>query len=332
MGSAFKTQRILAEMRSGKRVKIPMWVVDSGKPGPQLLLMAAQHGNEVMGSEAIRRFVAIAAKRMKAGKVFAIPFANPPALWERRAHIGMKPEQPYKEGRPRNMNLLWPGNPRGNDSARLAYAIHRAIDSKATHVLDLHCWERFHAAAVLMLDYPGMRDMARKIGHRFVVVCPGDSGYARTIGGYFCSTGRLGLLSYEFAGQYAVYEDEVRDGLRVIMNYARLIGILPGRLQKGYDSVLFSDKVGTAETPAPCNGLFVAGSSCRLCAPVRKGQLLGHILSDRDLNCREVVAPASGYLAYFGPGRPNSDVSLPAQHPYVAKGDVLAKIQFAKRR
>ena len=95
MNATLRKRRLKAALRNGKQAAIPAWVLDSGKPGPVLLLVAAQHGNEVQGVEAMRRFVAMAEEKMSCGKVFAVPFANPPALVTRRPHIGLKPEQPY---------------------------------------------------------------------------------------------------------------------------------------------------------------------------------------------------------------------------------------------
>jgi hypothetical protein len=53
---------------------------------------------------------------------------------------------------------------------------------------------------------------------------------------------------------------------------------------------------------------------------------LGHILSDTNLKARTLQAPVSGYLSVHGGKRPNCDVSLAAQHPYVTRGELLATI------
>ena len=327
MGAKMTLRKIRATLRSGKRLTIPAWVLDSGKAGPCFLVTAAQHGNEVQGSEAIRRFVEIASKRMVAGEVIAVPFANLPAVRDRRPHIRMGPEQPYGDDRGHNMNRTWPGRRSGNDTARVSYAIARAFGDQATHVLDLHCWEKHSAPAVLVRDVPELRELALKLGHRFVHVS-GPNNY--TIGGYFCSTDRIGV-TYEFAGQYVVDERQVQRGLRVATNYAKLIGLLPGRLEKGDDPVLFSDEMNTATVAAPCTGLFVE-AGLELCQKVRKGEVLGHILSDADLATHVIKAPVTGYLRAYGSARPHCDVALPAQHPYVSAGDRLAIIATPKRR
>jgi len=326
MSADVKVRRIKAKLRSGKQITIPVWIVDSRKKGPCLLLTAAQHGNEVQGIEVIRRFVEIASNDIIVGKAIAVPFANLPAIRERRPHIRMRPEQPYGDDRGHNMNRTWPGRRGGNDTARVSFAIYQAFGEEATHALDLHCWTATSAPAVLVRDVPGIRDLSRKLGHRFVQVRPPSD---HTLGGYFCATGRIGI-TYEFAGQYLVNEKQVQQGMRVTINMAKAIGLLPGKLIKGEDPILFSDEIQGVSVTAPCTGLFVPQKH-ELCSPVEEGAELGHILSDVDLKCHTIVSPVAGYFSAFGASRKDCDVALPAQHPYVSKGGVLAKIVYPKK-
>ena len=322
-----KTRRLKAELRGGKHVVIPAWVVDSGKPGPCMLLTAAQHGNEVQGCETIRRFVDLARKELTCGKVCAVPMVNIPAIRDRRPHIRMGPEQPYGDARGHNMNRWWPGKKSGNATARIPYAIYQAFGREATHVLDLHCWEKHHAAAVLVRDVPGLRELAAKLGHRFVDVRPPSD---HTLGGHFCATGRVGV-TYEFSGQYVMNEWEIARGLRMMTNYAKAIGLLPGPLSKGDSPVLFSDECGSIQVEAPCTGMFVAAER-RTCEPIKKGDLIGHIISDASLKCRDVRAPKAGFLRAFGASRANCDVAMPGHHPYVTQGERVAAVVFRRRK
>lgn len=320
-----KVRRLTATLRSGERLTIPAWTLDSGTPGPSLLLTAAQHGNEVQGAEVVRRFIEIASGKPIRGKVFAVPFANIAALRDRRPHIHLKPEQPYGDARGHNMNRTWPGKRDGNDTARLSYAIYQAFGDEATHLLDLHCWEKHAAPAVLIRDTPALRDLARKIGHRFVGVRQPNN---ITISGRFNASGRTGV-TYEFSGQYVVNESQVKMGMRVVTNFAKAIGLLPGRLQRADDPILFSDETKTVDVTAPCTGLFVE-SGRQVCQPVKKGDLLGHILSDTNLSCREIVSPATGHLQAYGASRANCDVAITGHHPYVSKGDRVATVAYLK--
>jgi predicted deacylase len=252
----------------------------------------------------------------------AVPFANLPAVRERRPHIHMGHEQPYGDARGHNMNVTWPGRKSGNDTERLSHALHRAFGKDPTHVFDVHCWERHNAPALLIRDRPDLRDMARRMGALFVDVRP---PMPVTLGGMFCESGRVGL-SYECSGQYVINEAEVVRCLRLMTNLARIIGILPGRPAPENRTVLFSDQTTTTSVTAPCNGLFV-GRDLRPCDRVKRGDVLGHVLSDVDLTCREIRAPVAGYLYAYGASRKDCDVALPGHHPYVTRGERLAVIR-----
>ena len=326
MSVTVKRRRITAELRSGEKVVIPGWVVTSGKPGPGFLLVAAQHGNEVQGIEVIRRFVERCKTRLRCGKVFAVPFGNPPAVRNRYPHAGMKSGEPYAKRRRLNMNLFWPGRRNGRVATALPYAIHRAFGDEATHVLDIHCWNKAWAPGVLIPDQPELRDLAGKLGERFVWVS--DMGTV-TLSGLFCSTGRPGV-SYELAGQYTVQPDQVERGLRLTTNMAKAIGIMDGPLEKGDVPVVFNDRCVRHDVKAPRSGLFV-GAGLELGAPIKKGDRLGHIVSDVDLRCRPVRCPHTGYLQGMGPWLPDCDVVITGHHPYVTRGHMLAWILSPKR-
>jgi hypothetical protein len=320
-----KVRRIRADLNRGKRVTVPAWILETGKPGPRLLLTAAQHGNEVQGVEVIRRFVDLASAKLKRGSVVAVPFTNLPAVRDRRPHINMKPEQPYGDARGHNMNRTWAERKGGNDTSRLSTAVYDAFGEDATHVFDIHCWEKNNAPAVLIRERPNLRETAARLGHRFVDVRP-PSDF--TIGGMFNAMDRVGV-TYECAGQYLVDEEQVRWCLRVATNLARIIGLLPGRVAKGFDPVLFDDAVDVRTLTAPRTGLFV-GRDYKVCDRVEKGDILGHIISDTNLDVVEIEAPVSGYLRAYGASRANCDVALPGQHPYCSKGDRVAAISTPK--
>jgi N-alpha-acetyl-L-2,4-diaminobutyrate deacetylase len=317
-------------------VDIPYWEVTSGRDGPVLLITATQHGNEVQGPEVIRRFVLIAGQHLQKGQVIAVPFCNRPALWKRRHHISSGPERPYGDDDGHNMNRTWPGRADGNDTERMSYAIYQAVGDRATHCIDIHSWERFGATACLpRRDRPRSMELARVSALPFAMPSAG-SGASETkpdapcqIGAYFNDSGRASL-TFELSGQYVVIEKEVRRGLRCCLNIARFLGMLPGEPEGLDEPMVWMDTATVVSVEAPSDGLFVE-AGLETCDWVQEGQLLGHILSDADLSTLEVRAPISGRLSAYGCRRDNSDVALPAMHPYASKGDRLATIAAPNR-
>lgn len=311
-------------------VRIPYWRIDSGVEGPRLLITCAQHGNEVQGAEAVRRFLPLAAEGLKCGRVDIVPFANRPALWNRRPHISSTPERPYGDDAGHNMNRTWPGNPEGNDTERLSAAIYQAVGEEATHCLDIHCWARFTGPASLpRKDRPQSMELARICAIPFAT--PRSTGTSapastpRTIGALFNDTDRV-ALTIELSGQYVIYEREVRWGLRAILNLVRFLGMMEGDIEPHEHPIVWTDQAERATVKAPVNGLFGPVEGLATAVPVREGQLLGTLLSDEDLSITEVRAPIDGFLYAYGCFRPDCDVSLAAQHPYASRGDQLAVI------
>lgn len=324
------SKRIAVELAEYGRVHVPYWEVSASSDGPVLLVTAAQHGNEVQGSEALRRFVMLAAEKLDAGQVRGVPFCNLPALWQRRHHDHQGPEEPVSEQAERNMNLVWPGDPAGNDTARLAHAIYSELGTTATHAVDIHCWTRFWAAACFARsDRPRCQELAAISALPFARVTGGPGAGSppaapTLIGAYFNDTDRA-ALTFELSGQYVIDETQVHLGARCLANVARFLEMMPGGPEGTDEGPTWRDGGKVVEVAAPRKGLFV---EARL-GPgdwVTEGQPLGHLLCDDDLSTPQLTAPAAGRLEAFGCHRRHCDVSLPDMHPYAVEGDVLARI------
>jgi predicted deacylase len=318
----------VAKLASGESVRIPYWRISSARDGPKFLVLSCQHGNEINGSEAIRRFVQIAQQELKCGVIFAVPFANILAMRKRRPHINLGPEQPYADDQGHNMNRTWPGKADGNNTERLSYAINEAVAKYATHVLDFHSWARFSATgAIVRKSYPPSKALADISAIRFIHVAaiPKQEPQYTTIGGLFSQTGRAGF-TIELTGQYVITELEVQRGVRAATNVAKHLGMLDGELEGLDEPSFYLDEVEMTTVKAPCNGLFVEREGLATWDYVESGQLLGHLVNDETLETLDIIAPVSGYLRAYGACRANCDVALPAQHPYAGAGEFLATI------
>lgn len=322
----------VAALTDGSKVRIPFWHIDSGRPGEKFMVLAAQHGNEVQGCEAIRRFKEVCERELVAGSVHLVPFANLPAVRHRRSHISLGPEQPYGDDEGHNMNRTWPGKAHGNDTERLSYALNEAVARHCTRCLDLHSWSRFTATATLArLDGGLSEQMARVAGIRFIQwrKPPTGSNDGTTIGALFNDSGR-GSITIELAPQWVIRENEVSLGLRAATNLAKLFGMIEGEIEQIDPYVEFcrendDEAVRIHELKAPCSGLFVE-AGLATSEHVTQRQLLGHIIRDDTLETVEVRSPADGWLWSYGCFRADCDVALPPQHPYASEGDALAAV------
>ena len=322
----------VAELTDGSEVLIPWWHIDSGEEGEALLILAAQHGNEVQGCEVIRRFKEVCERELVAGDVWLVPFANLPAVRHRRSHISLGPEQPYGDDEGHNMNRTWPGKSDGNDTERVSYAVHEAVVKHCTRCLDLHAWSRFTATATLAREEGLSQEMARVAGVRFIQWRQAPQGETEgvTIGALFNNSGR-GAITIELAPQWVIREKEVALGLRAATNLAKLFGMIEGKIEQiDGDYVEFArhdeeDEQRQHELTAPCSGLFVE-AGLETSDHVTAGQLLGHIIRDDTLETVEIRSQVDGWLWAYGCFRPDCDVALPPQHPYAEEGDKLATV------
>ncbi len=329
-------KKAVAILEDGCSLAIPYWMIDSGKRGPSLVLIAAQHGNEVQGAEVARRFQKLCSEQLIAGKVWLIPMANLPAIRKRRHSFDLGPEEnnrlnPHKL---HNMQRHWPGNPEGNDTGRIAWSLYQSIFRHCSHVVDLHCWEHVKAAETLVYyDHEPSRIMGDVTTTRFISSSPVPEVKSNTL-----MLRRLmvekgnGAITIELSGQYQIQELQVQTGLSSMINIAKRLGMIQGEPElSGKHIERRSDN--SHEVVASCSGIFMPGFSeekGRILVPednVIKGQMLGHIINEIDLKKEIVHAPVNGYLWQFGVCHwALCDASLPAQHPYVEAGGRLALI------
>ena len=320
---------IAVKVKNIREFNLPYWEIASGKEGPVFLLTAALHGCEVIGCEVMRRFCPIAEEKLVKGRILLLPFSNPPALWNRRHHVYSSANEPKGHGKD-NIQGAWPGNPEGHEMEQLAFIINENLVKHATHNIDMHCWSRFTVAAsvpdndskqiefALVSALPAIHIVDR-------VPRQGPPVPPCTLSTLFNATGRLSF-SMEFSGQYMLSEREIKLGVRMLANCSKHLKMFDGELEGMDEPVMYSDgKSETVTLKASMNGLFVE-NGLHPGDWVKKGDLLGTLFSDDNLEAEEVRAPIDGGLYTYGAHRRGADVDLAAQHPYADKGDALAVI------
>jgi len=114
---------------AGSAVNIPIIVVHGTQPGPNLLVDSCIHGDEYEGPVAIIRLCKELLPEKLKGILVGVPVMNPYAF-----EAG-KRENPLDGV---NLNRIFPGNPAGTISQRLAHKILTEIVYKVEYVVDLH--------------------------------------------------------------------------------------------------------------------------------------------------------------------------------------------------
>lgn len=332
-----RVENAVVKLEDGRIISIPFWRIESGKEGPSFAMIASQHGNEVQGAEIALRFKDICDKELAAGTVWLIPMSNILAVRSRRHSFNLGPEENNERNPEKIHNLQrnWPGDPGGNDTARIAYALDQSVLRHCSHLFDIHNFNHFNAAEARTEEthepsrIMGDVSTTRFISYRDTVV-PEKGNMMMT---QMIRKRGGSVLLMELSGQFRMNERQVQTGLSTMTNVARVLGMMKGEPELIQGKRIVSNRDKFHAVKAPCSGIFMAASGKDTMTSImpedyiEKDNLLGHIIRDDNLETVRITAPASGYIAQLGACHWGlCDASLPAQHPYVEEGEIMVRI------
>ena len=148
----------------GQAMEMPYTIIHGKEAGKTLYLQVAQHGSEVMGLDALRRLLPeIDPQKLRGTIIYCLP--NPLAFRERvRATIF--------DPKPGGMNRVWPGDPEGSLTERMAHKIFTELVSHADEVVDLHTagrrcqpWVYYEAGGVSEKTPPEVARRSEEMAH-----------------------------------------------------------------------------------------------------------------------------------------------------------------------
>ena len=130
-GTAAAGELPVAPLAGDQGTTVPFSIIHGSTPGPVLALVAGVHGMEYTPILALQRLRTTIDPRTLAGTVIMVHVANLPSYLGRTIY--------YSPADQKNLNRVFPGNPKGTLSERIADVITREVIERATHVVDLHC-------------------------------------------------------------------------------------------------------------------------------------------------------------------------------------------------
>jgi predicted deacylase len=110
--------------------RIPVSIINGARSGPVLALIAGTHGYEYPGVTALQRLLDEVRPAELSGTLLLVHIANPPSFFGRTVYVSPV------DGK--NLNRVYPGNPRGTVSERIADVITRMVIEQADYLIDLH--------------------------------------------------------------------------------------------------------------------------------------------------------------------------------------------------
>lgn len=282
--------------REGVGTSIPVTVVRGAKEGKRLALVAGVHGFEYPPILALYRLKTMIDPKELAGTIVFVHIANLPSFQRRTIY--------YNPHDWKNLNRVFPGDPAGTLSQRIAHVLTEEIIKKCDCLIDLHCGDGNEALIPytywMVSGEKKMDDLTRTMalafGIRHIIIDESrtkdikDSKYlgnTAVLFGKAAITTESGLLG-------RTDEESIRRNINGILGVMRLFQMIEGQPDIMTDpvwidryEVVYSQTDGLFYPEAEM-GHYVAG-----------GQKVGYVTDFLGQVKEEVRAPFGGILLYI---------------------------------
>jgi predicted deacylase len=289
----------VTKLASGADLRLGLHILTGANPGPTVGILTTVHGDETMGLMAVRDLFNSLDVDALSGRVAAVPVANPLAV---AVFNRQTPEQHGKT----DLHEVFPGNPEGNLTQRMASVITANLLDHIDALVDIHSGGlggRLQSRADLDASAPSnIYEASLKLCCAFNSSFVHANNLAGTAARY-CNNRGIPTTNPEIGGVYlgphaeAAYIAEAVAGLRSIMAFLGMIDANPEPVKR---QLLFGAKSRFEVNPSV--GGFLRSNFPEpkdLGSRVEKGTKLGEVI---DLYSLEVIeelrASVTGYLFF----------------------------------
>ncbi|MFC4291042.1 succinylglutamate desuccinylase/aspartoacylase family protein [Sphingorhabdus arenilitoris] len=281
-GQATQIALPVSDLSAGMQAQLEARVYHGAKDGPVIFVSAAIHGDEIIGTEIIRRVMKKLNPRRMAGTVIFVPVVN---MYGFISHSRYLPDR-------RDLNRSFPGSERGSLASQLANIFYTEIVTKCELGIDIH------SAAIHRYNLPQIRiasgnaklkKLAIEFGAPAVIEAPLRDGSLREI----AKSDGVDMLLLEAGEGLRFDELSVLTGVNGILRVMRQLGMITAKR-------LGKIPAPPAQTTKTAWLRASRGGVCRLQAvsgdAVKNGQTLA-IISDIFGDDEEIItASADGII------------------------------------
>ncbi len=273
----------IARLYDSTEMTLSVEVICGAEDGPALFLSSATHGDELNGTETIRRLLSMPMMDNIKGTLIAAPIVN---------SYGFNTKSRYLPDR-RDLNRSFPGAPEGSLAGRLAHIFVTEIVNQSTHGLDFHTGaiNRSNLPQIrAKLDGEGVRAMADDFSAPVTLNDDLRDGSLRE----YCYTNDIPVLVYEGGEALRYSERAITCAVDGTINVMVGLGMLPATEKLENSETTINMSSGSFWIRAPRSGLLVSDKI--LGDVVEEGELLG-LMTDAFNNERaEITAPHRGII------------------------------------
>ena len=295
----------VARLYTHTEMAMPVHVVHGRREGPRLFVCGAIHGDEIIGTEIIRRLMKLKRLRSIRGTLLAVPVVN---VYGFLQHSRYSPDR-------RDLNRFFPGSEKGSLTSQLAGTVMEEVIQACTHGIDLHAGSNHRANLPQIraaIDDPETLRLARAFKVPVIINARLREGSLRH------AAAELGIPTLLYEAGEALRFDEVaiRAGLRGVMSVMQALGMLTAKQSPASDiDPLIADT--TSWVRAPISGIL--RMKVPLGGRVAKNSKIGEIADPFGDEEVEIRSPVSGIVI----GRLNL--------PLVHRGDAVIHIAHLDR-
>jgi len=267
-------------------VGVPVIAINGRQPGPRVSITGGIHGGEYVGIETARRLGMGLDPESVAGSLVVVPVANPAALRARAVYNSALDTH--------NINRVFPGNPNGDPSERLAYWLFETVIRPSNFHIDLHGGDLIEALRPFVLyvrtDNHDVEETSRRMA--FATGIP-DIIRTEVKGAAYAEATHLGIPSIiAEVGENGMWADATvgrfEDAVRGVL---QTVEVLPGRRPIDESVHIYED---LPSVDSPVDGFFYP--TVALGDRVTKGQTLGTITDYFGNELHRVESPVDGVV------------------------------------
>lgn len=273
----------IARLYDSTEMALSIEVVRGSEDGPILFLSSATHGDELNGTETIRRLLSMPMINTIKGTIIAAPIVNA---------YGFNTKSRYLPDR-RDLNRSFPGSPEGSLAARLAHVFVTEIVNQSTHGID------FHTGAINRSNLPQIRakmdsDVVRKMADDFCAPVTMNDDLRDGSLREYCYQNNIPILVYEGGEALRYSEKAITCALDGTINVMAGLGMIHTRERLENAQQTINIASGSYWIRAPHSGLLV--SDKLLSDVVEEGEQLGLITDAFNTIRHPIIAPYGGII------------------------------------